>query len=393
MTFKLPPYMLWRDGRPRWVPGPRLRPAFKGQDLRDASGDFLRLEPAIARAKELNNEVAAWRAGHEPTKRTKINRKSTRTFQHLFDMWIETPEFLLNAKATRDFYENKGNIFLETFGDVPVAAVGRAALKGYWRQQYSERGHHMANALIATARAMLTFATDLEWIDVNPAFKLKLKTPQPRLAIWLPLEINAFVAAADASEMHHVGDAVIAALHSGQRQADVLVLPLRLFDDQRIRLSQAKMRGKARIDAPMTLALASRVADIRARRAAMSNVIDIAAPLIVRANGQPYSAEDEGDAFRREFRAVKTLAVAGSEELGLPQCPSLAALRFQDLRDTAVTRLASADCNLAEIAAITGHEIASITGIIKHYLVLQPAMADAAIDKLSRWLEKHGIAI
>jgi hypothetical protein len=67
-------------------------------------------------------------------------------------------------------------------------------------------------------------------------------------------------------------------------------------------------------------------------------------------------------------------------------CPSVADKRFQDLRDTAVTRLALAGCELPKIAAITVHSLTSITAIIKHYPVLQPAMADAAIAKLSAWL-------
>ena len=77
----------------------------------------------------------------------------------------------------------------------------------------------------------------------------------------------------------------------------------------------------------------------------------------------------------------------------MEDCPSLAEKRYQDLRDTAVTRLALAGCSMAEIAAITGHSIPSITQIIKHYLVLQPEMADAAIAKLSAWLEAQHIAL
>jgi integrase len=183
---------------------------------------------------------------------------------------------------------------------------------------------------------------------------------------------------ADALGTPSVGDAVIVALHSGQRLSDVLALPDRIFDQQRIRLSQTK-RG-ALIDAPMTPALKGRIAAIKTRkRAAGLTRIDT---LILR--------EDTGGAydkfaFNKAFRAARSLAA--------DTCPTVAQRRFQDLRDTAVTRLALAECELPQIAAITGHSLTSITSIIKHYLVLQPAMADAAIAKLSAWLEAQEIAL
>ena len=72
---------------------------------------------------------------------------------------------------------------------------------------------------------------------------------------------------------------------------------------------------------------------------------------------------------------------------------SIAAKRFQDLRDTAVTRLALSGSSLYEISSITGHATNSVADVIKHYLVLQPEMADAAIGKLTTWLADNDIAI
>jgi integrase len=300
-------------------------------------------------------------------------------------MWLATPEFRRLRASTQADYRNKAELFLssplapgdtETWADVPVAALGRAALKSYWREAYDQRGHAMANAVMAVVRTMLTHATDLEWIPLNPAFALKLPTLPPRQMLWLPADVAALVATADRMQLPEVADAVIVALHSGQRQADVLALPARLFSETRIRLSQFKRA--ARIDAPMTPQLIERLAAIRARQGA---VVRLDAPLIADRDGAPYSS----DRFRKAFAAVRAEAVCAR--------PELARLTFQDLRDTAVTRLALAQCSLAEIAAITGHSLASITTIVKHYLVLQPEMADAAIGKLAAWIEKEGIAL
>lgn len=383
----LPPYLAWREGRPRWVPGPAVRAGgFHGRDLKDAGGRWLGLEAAIAAAADLNREVAAWRDGGTARRRAKPPR-ATRTCRQLYDQWIATPEFRHLAASTRRDYHGKAQIWLDAFGDEPVAAVGRAALKGWWRQQFEARGHAQANGIIAVARAMLTFATDLEWIETNPAFKLKLMAIEPRVAFWSPAKVSAFVATADAIGQQAVADAVIIALHSAQRQGDVLAMPARLFDDGRVRLTQFK-RG-ALVDAPMTQQLANRVAHIRMRwRAA-----DVAAreTIITDKSGRAM----KGDYFRNLFALVRDEAARQHPELCAAERmqPGLPDLRFADLRDTAITRLALADCTLPQIASISGHSPDHITSVIKHYLAICPAMADAAIAKLSTWLGAQDIAL
>jgi hypothetical protein len=49
------PYFCWRDGRPRWEPGPNLRDlGLKGQDLKDDVGGWLPYDQAIIEAQILN---------------------------------------------------------------------------------------------------------------------------------------------------------------------------------------------------------------------------------------------------------------------------------------------------------------------------------------------------
>jgi integrase len=58
---------------------------------------------------------------------------------------------------------------------------------------------------------------------------------------------------------------------------------------------------------------------------------------------------------------------------------------FNDLRGTAVTRLALAECNEARIAAITGHSLRDVSAILDaHYLHRDPELARDAIHKLER---------
>jgi hypothetical protein len=56
---------------------------------------------------------------------------------------------------------------------------------------------------------------------------------------------------------------------------------------------------------------------------------------------------------------------------------------FNDLRGTAVTRLALAECTEAEIATITGHSLRDVRSILDaNYLHRDPALGESAIRKL-----------
>ena len=61
---------------------------------------------------------------------------------------------------------------------------------------------------------------------------------------------------------------------------------------------------------------------------------------------------------------------------------------FSDLRGTAVTRLALAECTEAEIATITGHSLRDVRSILDaHYLHRDPALGESAIRKLEKRTE------
>lgn len=371
-------YLKWRAGRPRWEPGPRLRAAgFKGRDLKSASGVWLALDDAVQAAQALNTEVAAWR--ESGAKKTRLPQpRPERTCGQLFQLWSGTPEFRNLAASTQDFYRVCARQFLAEFDGVTVPALTTPILYGYWQSLYDARGHHRANAILATVRVMLTHARKrLGWIENNPARDLGLMQTDPRLVMWLPWQVEIFVMLADELGLPSVGDAVIAGLHSGQRQADILRLPVHIFAEDRIRLTQAKTR--ALIDAPMTPAMRARVAQVLERRG-RDDVVRLDT-LILRGDGRLYNKKTFNNDFLKVRDAAEAIDFSFSE------------LKYLDLRDTAVTRLALAECTMAEISAITGHSLKTIQSIMKHYLVMQPEMADTAIRKLNAWMNKEGIAL
>lgn len=399
-----PPGLCWRDGRPRWVPMPLIRTAFSGRDLKDPHGNWLGLEAAIAAATEINAEVAEWRAmgtSAPVRKRGNIRRSPCHgpRLQSVYEAWIDSPKLATKAASTRRDYLKKARIVLETFGEVPVLAIQPSHIYGWYEQMYSERGPVMSVGLVRVLSLLMSYARRKGWIAANPCDRIGMETPEARIAFATPPKVLALVEAAEAIGYPSIADAIVIALHTGQREGDVLAMPPRIFEDDRVRLQQGKTG--AFYAAPMTPALAARIASIRER---WHRDGVVAHPTIVvcettrrrmpRRNGAPdVGTSYLADCFRRRFARVRDEAARRHPELcaDAPMQPGLPSLRFADFRDTAVTRLAEAECVLPEIAAITGHSIETVASLMKHYCATTPAMADSAIGKLSAYLERNRI--
>src|SRR5207244_11832511 len=93
--------------------------------------------------------------------------------------------------------------------------------------------------------------------------------------------------------------------------------------------------------------------------------------ILTTADGKPWTAAG----FRASWR--KACVRAGVK-----------GVTFNDLRGTAVTRLALAECTEAEIATITGHSLRDVRSILDaHNLYRDPALAESAIRKLEKRTE------
>ena len=379
-TLKVP-YLKFRNGRPRWEPGPRLRDAgFHGRDLKDDAGAWLPLERAIEAAAGLNREVDEWRATGARARRLPRATKDRRTCRALWELYCASPKFAKLARVTRTDYASKASVWLAEFGDIGLAVVRHADLYTWWEELYQERGHAMANGVLAVVRAVLSYGVKKGWRQDNPAKQLGLESLAPRCVVWTPDEVAAFVRVAESLGEIATADAVVIALHTGQRQGDVLALEHIATEHGRCVFRQSK-RG-ARVSVPHTPQLEQRLAAIRGRRAAQT-VADfgLARRVILDTDGRELTKRRLNIGFKR----VRARVAA--------ELPAIADKLFLDLRDTAVTRLALAGATVAEIRSITGHTLASVHKVLEHYLALDHRMADAAVAKLRDWMAAEGIAI
>ena len=148
--------------------------------------------------------------------------------------------------------------------------------------------------------------------------------------------------------------AFILAIYTGQRQGDLLRLPWSAYDGSRIRLSQNKTG--ARVSIPVTGVL----------REALDNAPRRSTIVLTNSNGRPWTAAGFSSSWRK---MCKRAGIEG--------------LTFNDLRGTAITRLALAGCDQAQISAVTGHTMGQVGAILdRHYVSRSALLADEAIARL-----------
>ncbi|ORE90238.1 integrase family protein [Stappia sp. 22II-S9-Z10] len=156
----------------------------------------------------------------------------------------------------------------------------------------------------------------------------------------------------------HVADATVLALWTGQRQGDVLSWTWDAYDGTSIRRRQGK-RG-ARVAIPVGGPLRDMLERRKAGRKGEAPTI------LVNARGQSWTS----DGFRSSWhKAIKDSGVTGKT--------------FNDLRGTAVTRLALAGCTVSEIASITGHSSRTVSQMLDaHYLGERSKLAEQGMARL-----------
>jgi integrase len=170
--------------------------------------------------------------------------------------------------------------------------------------------------------------------------------------IWTAEDEAAFLDRAPA----HLHLPLMLALWTGQRQGDLLRLSWSAYDGTHIRLRQGKTGARVvvKVGAPLKAAL-----DAAVKRSTI---------ILTNSDNKPWTS----DGFRASWgKACKAAGVVG--------------VTFNDLRGTAVTRLALVGATEAEIATITGHSLRGVRAILDtHYLSRDPKLGDSAITKLER---------
>ncbi len=277
------------------------------------------------------------------------------TLPWLIEKYHQSPAYKNTAKSTKDLWGYSANEILEWSKDAGhphVKNISRPVVF-LFLEQFDDKPAKKKNVHIFLRR-LLAYACDIGEIEINPALRMKIKVPESPVHIWMDAELRAMVDKADELGLQSVGTAILIGYCIGQRQGDILKFEAgKDYIDGRFIFKQNKTGQNMGIKA----------VDVLRER-----IDGIKAGLLVRdKKGRRYVRR----AFLKDFTDVALACT-------LPHC------KFAKLRHTAIVRLARAGCTHSEIASITGHSEASVSGILKKYLPRDSGVADNAISKVEK---------
>jgi integrase len=275
----------------------------------------------------------------------------------LLQAYQASGEFCGLADVTRRGYIWHIKRIEKQFGDFPLSALTDRRTRGIfmaWRDRVAaSSGARLADYSWLVLARVLSWGLDRGLVLANPCTRGgRLHRATRRDNIWTAADEAAFLQHA----APHLHLPLLLALWTGQRQGDLLRLPWSAYDGRHIRLRQSKTG--ARVLVPVGAPLKAML-DVTVKRSTL---------ILTNHMGQPWTAHGFQSSW---LRTTKRAGIVG--------------LTFNDLRGTAVTRLAIAGCTEAEIATITGHSLRDVRSILDlHYLARDPALAESAIAKLER---------
>jgi integrase len=265
-------------------------------------------------------------------------------------------EFAGLRERTRFDYVKQIKQIEIAFGDMPLNALNARGVRAEfmaWRDQLATRSRRQADYAWTVLARVLSWAKDRGLITENPCERGgRLYRGSRADKIWTADDEAAFYRAAPS----HLHLPVLLALWTGQREGDLLRLTWPAYDGETIRLKQSKT------GAPVSIPVGAPL------KAALDTASRLSPIILLTSESKPWTP----DGFRASF--AKARAKAG-----------IVGVTFNDLRGTAVTRLAIAGATEAEIATITGHSLRDVRSILdSNYLHRDPALGRAAIHKLER---------
>jgi integrase len=305
--------------------------------------------------------IASYHAAVEAQRRTPKD-----TLQSVIDAFQVSSDFTQLAAKTRADYKKHIKHIEAEFADFPLKAMDDRRTRGEflaWRDRIGVVSRRQADYRFSVLARIIAWGFNRGLLLTNPCERPgRLYRSSRSETVWSEEDEAAFMEKAPV----HLRLALIMALWTGQRQGDLLKLTWSAYNGTHIRLKQSKTGARVSIPAgaPLKAALDEakrKLADIEEGKPR---------PLTILATEGGTAWTESG--FRASWR--KACAKAG-----------VVGVTFHDLRGTAVTRLALAECSEAEIATITGHSLRDVAAILDaHYLKRDPRLAESAIRKLER---------
>ena len=239
-------------------------------------------------------------------------------------------------------------------GKFRMAELTGKDVRQFHRKVNDGKGVAFAQRIMKWLRFLLNEAVRDRQINASPMHRMRIERPPPRQEYWTQEEVEVWIAHCAAEGRPSIALAVRIAYDLGQRQGDVLRFQRSRYEEGEAIVQQGKTSAIVRIPALPEL------------RAALDAAPKTSTYFVVsEETRRPYKQDN--------FKHLCTKLIRGAGFTGKT---------FQDLRRSAVVRLAMAGCTIPEIASITGHSLARVEQILQTYLPRTTGLARQAIERV-----------
>lgn len=342
----------WPSTRPLPTEGTRVGDLTDADEVARIQKDARRLYDDLQRARS----------------NTPAPAPNVRTLDALAKVWRGTQQYKGLKPRTQRGYEKSWlhvAAWSESVGHPDPTTLTKPAIEdflGFLDDTPTTRRH-----VKVVLKMVMDQAVDLNWRPDNPVARIKMAAPQTRATIWEAADVETYAWAALSIGQSGMAALILTEWEIGQRLTDAYLFRAGdeyLAAEGLFQFEQAKTAGKVAIPVSDRL------------RAILTHILDGGHLYLFRdgRTGRPWARlvgnrlEADDVAASKVFALVREVAVASGAR----------PLKLKELRHSCVVQLARFRCTVPEIAAITGHSIASVEQILQKYLPRDSTVATNA---------------
>jgi integrase len=327
--------------------------------------------------------VYAWKGGpllmkHEGPRKPNLTAEASRRladalaskeapdasrFRSIIRAWQRSEAWKALAPGTRKTWGRHVDRIEAKWGDVPIGVWNDSRMTAKvvkWRDELADKPRTADIGVTVLVNLLKWARLHGEGITINAASGIPglYKGGQREDIVWLPEDIDRFVAAAQEVEQEHIIDGLRLCALTGLRRDDLVTLTFKHVGEVAVTKTALKAsRGKRKkATIPMTPELEAFLAEMRTRKRA-----DGVDTVLVNSFGQPWTGEGYGGSFNRIRDAA---GIFHTDEDGKQRAKHL-----HDVRGTFCTMLiAEVELTDAQVAPIMAWSVDRVAHIRKVYV-------------------------
>lgn len=283
-----------------------------------------------------------------------LSKAPVDTLETLIDQFTgaednRNPDFLALAESTRADYLYAFRIIKQEWPQLPMRLTQQRGMKAdirRWHRSFADNPRKADKLLFALSK-VFSYAVDDEIIERNPCTGIERRySGSRRDAVWTLEMIYLFRSKAKP----HILLAFEMALHTGQRQGDLLSLSWKDYDGTHLQFRQSKTGKRVKVRASNRL------------QAMLAPLDKASLRILLNSRGRPWTK----DGFKTSWgKECKRLGIEG--------------VTFHDLRGTFITERRREGSTVEQIASISGHSISEVSSVLERYYLADDQQASDAV--------------